>query len=70
MSTAVAAAAGKALRILAFVGLLALFGIDLDVTTRILIGLGLVLHVAADCSSEGHRLWTRRTKRTRYDTAA
>lgn len=68
--TSLAAAMTKARGLLAFIGVLSLLGLDWTTWTRIAVGLGLALAVAMESSADGHRIWPRHLRTTRYDKAA
>ncbi|MFF1341113.1 hypothetical protein ACFVYT_24870 [Streptomyces sp. NPDC058290] len=68
--TAIAAAVTKARSLLAFVGILSLLGLDWTTVTRIVIGLALAAAVAMESGADGHRIWPRHLRPTRYDKAA
>ncbi|MFE3577871.1 hypothetical protein [Streptomyces vinaceus] len=68
--TAAVAAAGRARSLLAFIGVLSILGLDWTTTTRIIVGLALAAAIALETSGDGHRIWPRRPRPTRFDKAA
>lgn len=68
--TAAIAAATKARSFLAFIGVLSILGLDWTTTTRIIVGLALAAAIAMETSGDGHRIWPRHLRPTRYDKAA
>lgn len=68
--TSLAAAMTKARGLLAFVGILSILGLDWTTWTRVAVGLALAIAVAINVGADGHRLWPRHLRTTRYDKAA
>jgi hypothetical protein len=68
--TAVTAAVTKARSLLAFIGVLSILGLDWTTTTRIIVGLALAVAIALETGGDGHRIWPRHLRPTRYDKAA
>lgn len=68
--TAAIAAATKARSFLAFIGVLSILGLDWTTTTRIIVGLALAAAIAMETGADGHRIWPRHLRPTRYDKAA
>lgn len=68
--TAAIAAATKARSFLAFIGVLSILGLDWTTTTRIIVGLALAAAIAMETGADGHRIWPRPIRPSRYDKAA
>jgi len=69
MSAAIAATT-RARSLLAFIGVLSILGLNWTATTRIVVGLALAVAIALEISGDGHRIWPRHLRPTRYDKAA
>ncbi|MFK0222204.1 hypothetical protein ACIQWN_28940 [Streptomyces vinaceus] len=68
--TAAIAATTRARSLLAFIGVLSILGLDWTTATRIVVGLALAMAIALETSGDGHRIWPRHPRPTRYDKAA